>query len=190
MSLLVAVQHANGMADHYRSQARSLAWYDAEGEAPSHNPFGRTRSRPERTLSSSLEAGGSNNYTMTDMERVKEPETMHGAVPSTAGTDGVQGGTESVTSTAPLTRAAGDIKADEQDVHRKSGGSESVDKQQETTPREDAPAAGHAKQFTVAGQLRATLFSSWINILLVAAPAGSTFAQFFDQGCQKVIDMY
>ncbi|EFE29645.1 membrane bound cation transporter, putative [Trichophyton benhamiae CBS 112371] len=109
---------------------------------------------------------------MTDMERVKEPETMHGAVPSTAGTDGVQGGTESVTSTAPLTRAAGDIKADEQDVHRKSGGSESVDKQQETTPREDAPAAGHAKQFTVAGQLRATLFSSWINILLVAAPAG------------------
>ncbi|GBF67264.1 vacuolar calcium ion transporter [Trichophyton mentagrophytes] len=160
------------MADHYRSQARSLAWYDAEGEAPSHNPFGRTRSRPERTLSSSLEAGGSNNYTMTNMDQVKEPETMHGAVPSTAGTDGVQGGTESVTSTAPLTRAAGGVKANEQDVQRKSGGSESMDKQQEATTEEYAPAPGHAKQFTIAGQLRATVFSSWINILLVAAPAG------------------
>ncbi|EGE02265.1 hypothetical protein TEQG_01305 [Trichophyton equinum CBS 127.97] len=160
------------MADHYRSQARSLAWYDAEGEAPSHNPFGRTRSRPERTLSSSLEAGGSNNYTTTNMDQVKEPETMHGAVPSTAGTDGVQGGTESVTSTAPLTRAAGGVKANEQDVQRKSGGSESMDKQQEATTEEDAPAPGHAKQFTIAGQLRATLFGSWINILLVAAPTG------------------
>lgn len=108
------------------------------------------------------------------MDGAKGPETMHGAVPSTAGTDDMQGGTESVTSTAPLTRAAAGVKADEQDVHRKSGGSESMDKQQETTPGEDVPAAGHAKQFTIAGQLRATLFSSWINILLLAAPAGST----------------
>ncbi|OAL72748.1 membrane bound cation transporter [Trichophyton violaceum] len=109
---------------------------------------------------------------MTNMDGAKGPETMHGAVPSTAGTDDMQGGTESVTSTAPLTRAAAGVKADEQDVHRKSGGSESMDNKQETTPGEDVPAAGHAKQFTIAGQLRATLFSSWINILLLAAPAG------------------
>jgi len=29
------------------------------------------------------------------------------------------------------------------------------------------------QQFTVVGQLKATLFNSWINILLVAAPVGS-----------------
>ncbi|KAM5438936.1 hypothetical protein McanCB21832_001212 [Microsporum canis] len=157
--------------DHYRSQARSLAWYDTEGESPSHNPFGRTRSRPERTLSSSLEAGGHDNYTMTNMNSNREGETTNGVAPSTAGTDGLQGGTESVTSTEPLTRAVGGVKATDQDIQRASEGSESMDKQQ-TTPVEEEPAAGHTQKFTIAVQLRATLFSSWINLLLFAAPAG------------------
>ncbi|EFR00191.1 Ca2+/H+ antiporter [Nannizzia gypsea CBS 118893] len=154
--------------NHYRSQARSLAWYDAEGDAPSHNPFGRTRSRPERTLSSSLEAGDGNNNNYT----AGKAETTPNAAPLTIGTDGFQAGTEPVTSTEPLSRGAGDVQDGENGAPRGSEGSESMNKQQQTSPEADAPTAAHPKQFTIAGQLRATLFSSWINILLFAAPAG------------------
>ncbi|KAF9887018.1 hypothetical protein FE257_010634 [Aspergillus nanangensis] len=40
----------------YRRQARSLAWYDAEGEASSHNPFKKFRARPRRSNSIQLES--------------------------------------------------------------------------------------------------------------------------------------
>ncbi|KAK2814439.1 hypothetical protein FQN49_008183, partial [Arthroderma sp. PD_2] len=144
----------------YRSQARSLAWYDAEGETPSRNPFRRTKSQPKRTPTSNLEAG--DNYGMADMNG--NAETTRGIVPSTAGTDGIQAGPESVASTEPLTQGVA--------VQRASEGSESIDKQQTSTPAEEEPAVGHKQTFTIAGQLRATIFSSWINLLLFAAPAG------------------
>ena len=36
-------------------------------------------------------------------------------------------------------------------------------------------------KFTAMGQLKATLFNSWVNILLLAAPAGSKYTYLYNQ---------
>lgn len=38
-------------------------------------------------------------------------------------------------------------------------------------------------KFTVMGQLKATIFNSWINVLLVAAPVGSKYFNRFSRSC-------
>ena len=43
----------------------------------------------------------------------------------------------------------------------------------DTLKSDPAPSSKEGQNFTAGGQLKATLLSSWINVLLIAAPVGS-----------------
>lgn len=62
--------------------------------------------------------------------------------------------------------------------HSVEGGPRQRKKTSDTPPQnddeEEQKSVSDKQKFTVVGQLKATIFNSWINVLLVAAPIGST----------------
>ncbi|KAI9926704.1 hypothetical protein ASPWEDRAFT_721268 [Aspergillus wentii DTO 134E9] len=82
----------------------------------------------------------------------------------------------SMRSTDPINEGEGDGKPRKRKVFfGKGDGDEDVEGgDRSLTPVESgkSAASGDKQKFTVAGQLKATVFNSWINILLFAAPAG------------------
>ncbi|PYH49252.1 hydrogen/calcium exchanger domain-containing protein [Aspergillus saccharolyticus JOP 1030-1] len=180
----------------YRRQARKLAWYDNEGEPSTHNPFKKFRARPRRTNSIQLEnrltpvvsEGGlrlsEERRRRRDMTQgLAGPEHADTFPPQSAGTD-------------HLNRVDSAEKADTERSLRSQDpiNVPQSDQPDETRPRkrrtflnntfhssadEDRMVADSSKdsmpdkqKFTAVGQLKATLFNSWINVLLFAAPVG------------------
>ncbi|EED21985.1 conserved hypothetical protein [Talaromyces stipitatus ATCC 10500] len=138
-----------------RSYARRAAWYDDEGES-THNPFkkirvNRRRKRTrdiERDLA--LEARGPPHFADPESQEKDSPPTLAGsedAINVSRDIDGEDDGPrrrKTTTSDAPT--VADDAASGE---------------------------SGNGKpKFTVASQLRATVFNSWINLLLFLVPVG------------------
>ncbi|KAJ5815403.1 vacuolar calcium ion transporter [Penicillium riverlandense] len=154
----------------YRRHARELAWYDEEGEQPSHNPFKkirarRRRNRPQRSDTIPLEdrpreldLGGG------DSSAFPPPSAGSGMPPS-----------ESMRSQEPInntSRSLNDESADSQP--RQRGGIFSKfghhdNKDDVSSSEVDKP---EPQKFTFGSQLKATIFNSWINVLFIAAPVG------------------
>ncbi|KAJ5123585.1 hypothetical protein N7448_009682 [Penicillium atrosanguineum] len=167
------------MADIYRRQARNLAWYDDDGEPSSHNPFKKFRRRPQRTRSINMELQQNNRASRslgdlshdTDRRRsftrdIGGPEHAGTFPPESAGSDQYTNGPEpSTLSQEPINVSR---SAEESDKPRKRGFKFGRSETQ-TEPDDEK---GEMPTFTVASQLRATILNSWINVLILAAPAG------------------
>ncbi|GAE00201.1 sodium/calcium transporter, putative [Paecilomyces variotii No. 5] len=185
----------------YRRHARQLAWYDDEGEPTNHNPFKKFRARPRQSRSSRLESGlypvRTADDVRTSQERRRRADVTGGlsgphhaesfpaeaesssadrtraAAYSHTDKNGLGQLTESndqISSSDPVHRdAPGEGKPRRRRLFGKSNESEENDKLEPSDSQESVP---DKQKFTVAGQLKATIFNSWINILLFAAPAG------------------
>ncbi|KAL4896216.1 sodium/calcium transporter [Aspergillus ambiguus] len=181
----------------YRRHARNLAWYDEEGEPSSHNPFKKFRARPRRSDSIQLESRLAPVRTAGDVRSSEErrrrrdmtdglsgPEHSFSFPPESSGTDQVsrlesidRGGPDpSMHSTDPINVSAPDAATEDlpgvprkrkttkldgpsEDDYSVNGASD--DKDLDTQPK-----------FTVGNQIKATIFNSWINVLILAAPVG------------------
>lgn len=186
-----------GNADKYRRQARNLAWYDQDGEPSTHNPFKKfRRQRPRRTDSIQLESKLTPIRTAGDVpldeERRRRRDMTDGLVgpehsdtfpPESSGTDQgtpYRAGREpSMHSNEPINiPAQTGLDEDQMGGPRKrrtfaSGfGDKSLDGDMNSNSAEDVK---EKPKFTAMGQLKATLFNSWVNVLLLAAPAGSKY---------------
>ncbi|GKZ20413.1 hypothetical protein AbraIFM66951_002731 [Aspergillus brasiliensis] len=178
----------------YKRHARKLAWYDQEGEPSSVNPFKKFRRQPRRTNSIQLEnrltpvlsEGGlrlseerRRRRDMTD--GLVGPEHADSFPPESADTDFVgrtdsndKVGTDpSMHSQVPINVPRQDEPDDLQGPRKRrtflSNTFRPEDDQLSTHSGKPMPKKHH---FTVMGQLKATIFNSWINVLLVAAPVG------------------
>ncbi|KAJ5101592.1 hypothetical protein NUU61_003814 [Penicillium alfredii] len=185
----------------YRRQARNLAWYDDEDEPASHNPFKKFRRRPQRSRSIELENQLSNTRSLGEFTPVEDPQvqqyTANGAnvngpeysgsfPPVSAGSEQFAG-TESMAKSGPDPSMASqdpinvsttrglDLESEESPKPRmRKGflgkfGHKSEDEMDSTS--EDQKSVEKPK-FSVGSQLRATVFNSWINVLILAAPVG------------------
>ncbi|PKX98463.1 putative sodium/calcium transporter [Aspergillus novofumigatus IBT 16806] len=184
----------------YRRQARNLAWYDQEGEPSNHNPFKKFRSRPRRSNSYQMESGlvpvrTAGEVRMSEERRRRRdmtdglagPEHADTFPPESSGTDGLHRAESAEKSEPePSMRSHEPINVSNQE--------EEQDEIPEGKPRKrktfmsgygsrsedgDAPSSVEGakdvpdkQKFTAVGQLKATLFNSWMNLLLIAAPVG------------------
>ncbi|KAL4917518.1 Sodium/calcium exchanger protein-domain-containing protein [Aspergillus aurantiobrunneus] len=179
----------------YKSRARNLAWYDHDGEPTTHNPFKKFRRTPRRTSSIQLESrltpfptagevrpeeevrrnkeireglGGPvhpDTYppgTATTMNSSARPESMERAKPepSTSSSDPINVTTRS--------HPIGGLDGKPRKRRFLELGKRSHEEDSNTS--EDEPR--DKQKFTAVGQFKATVLNSWINILLLAAPAG------------------
>lgn len=191
--------------DIYRRQARNLAWYDQDGEPSSHNPFKKFRRTPRRTNSVQLEEQpGVHSQSMDDLrlsegtERRRNftrdiggPEHSDTLPPESAGSDGQKttGPDPSVQSDAPINiprELPFEVDGDGRPVDEGNGkprnrkekgflGRFKSSTSEGTQERDDSKSVEKQPKFTVASQIRATVFNSWINVLIIAAPVGSMF---------------
>lgn len=177
--------------DIYRRQARNLAWYDQDGEHPSHNPFKKFRRTPRRTNSIQLEeqhcgqAHRMNDLDVSEGTERRPAFTADGSStvpPESAGSDqGTNGPVPSTQSETPLNGPREqplDAEESGKPRNRKGRGflgkfKTSASEQQES---DDSKSPEQKHKFTVASQLRATILNSWINVLLIAVPVGSMFS--------------
>ncbi|KAJ5286709.1 hypothetical protein N7478_002395 [Penicillium angulare] len=160
----------------YRRQARNLAWYDEDGEQPSKNPFKKFRRRPQRAQSYPLETRGENGIshastfppgTGNSDQYTAASGDANGLEPSDASQHPINVSTDRGLDFEPdletgKTRQRKGIlgKFGRHDSAQNGEGLE------EDVKDSDGP------NFTVASQLRATILNSWINVLILAAPAG------------------
>ncbi|WEW57743.1 hypothetical protein PRK78_003210 [Emydomyces testavorans] len=180
----------------YRRRARNLAWYDEDGEPPSRNPFRKFRARPSVPRTDSLavrseaDAMSMEEYNRREnmIDGTRRPPAHADTVPapSTAGTDGTHtngggfgklAGAESIDSALPLRRPeTEDISLSGQSIRRRTTTKSEQNGASSDATSEDPEALGekkeHKQKYTFVGQLKATLLNSWINVLLLAAPAG------------------
>ncbi|KAI9037327.1 hydrogen/calcium exchanger domain-containing protein [Aspergillus affinis] len=185
----------------YRRQARNLAWYDDDGEPSSHNPFKKfRRARPGRSDSIQLEnrlqpvrtagdvrlseerrrrrdmtdglrgPGHADTYPAESAEtdRIGEADSVEKAEPE-----------PSMRSTDPINvsyRDGDGLDVDEDGRPRKRRtatsrfGDDDVEMSRDSS--DDPKGVADKQKFTAVGQFKATVLNSWINVLLLAAPAG------------------
>lgn len=180
--------------DIYRRQARNLAWYDEEGEESTHNPFKKFRARPRRSNSIQLESRlapvrtadgvrlSEERRRRRDMtEGLSGPEHALSFPPESSGTDRVSkmesidrmDPEPSMHSTEPINVSAPADNPEGKPRQRKLFGKEEQLADDSANSSEfDRPVMEKPK-YTVGNQIKATVFNSWINILILAAPAGS-----------------
>ncbi|KAI9784850.1 MAG: hypothetical protein M1816_000695 [Peltula sp. TS41687] len=180
-----------------KSKARHHAWYHRPGEPSSHkyNPFVKTRTPSSRHAGGDLEAGLGKSHTENCLDEI------NGARTPAAGDDAhVQdvnrASTMPVSRSGPMemskatetaspeqresgTRAADAVSSGPEAKHtirdRFAGKFKRHGKGSDAEGREDVVAGTPKKaapHFTFANQIRATLFNSWINLLLIAVPVG------------------
>ncbi|KAH8434879.1 hydrogen/calcium exchanger domain-containing protein [Aspergillus melleus] len=184
----------------YRRQARNLAWYDDDGEPSSHNPFKKFRARPRRSNSIQLENRLTPVRTAGDVRLSEErrrrrdmTDGLHGPghadtyPPESAGTDRIgeadsvekAGPEPSMRSNEPINVSYGDgdgMDVDEDGKPRKRRtfasrfGDDDVEMSRDSS--DDPKGVADKQKFTAVGQFKATVLNSWINVLLLAAPAG------------------
>ncbi|KAJ5369906.1 Vacuolar calcium ion transporter [Penicillium cataractarum] len=185
----------------YRRQARNLAWYDQDGEPSSANPFKKFRRRPRRTTSIQLEDQTLHSRSMGDLSlpqdqrrRAEFNSDLEGPAyagtfpPESAGSYGPAGSNlsqEPINDTADMSTARGlDLEAEiEGNGNANANGTQARQrkgffgkfgghKEDVPLPEPDDEKPAQANNFTVASQIRATVFNSWINVLILAAPVG------------------
>ncbi|KAL5338848.1 Sodium/calcium exchanger protein-domain-containing protein [Aspergillus crustosus] len=180
----------------YKSQARNLAWYDQEGEPTTHNPFKKFRRSPRRTNSIQLESRLTPFPTAgavppsEEVRRNKEmrdglggpihPDTFPPGTATTAGSAQRPDSLEkaemepSRSSDEPINVTDRDVPNGETNGKpRKRKGFLGMGRRSDTEDREHSEEAPKDRQrFTAVGQFKATVLNSWINILLLAVPAG------------------
>lgn len=157
------------MADIYRRHARNLAWY-GEDDEPSRNPFKKFRRHPQRTRSADMELqnnrrGPRGPGVSRDIGGLEYSATVP---PESAGSDQYTADLDpSMISQEPINVSRGlEEPAKPRKRHPWKFGRSSS----EYEPEDDKSIEG--PKFTVASQLRATILNSWINVLILAAPAG------------------
>ncbi|GIJ82607.1 hypothetical protein Asppvi_001116 [Aspergillus pseudoviridinutans] len=182
----------------YRRQARNLAWYDQEGEPSVYNPFKKFKARPRRSNSYQMESGLTSVRTAGEVRMSEErrrrrdmtdglagPEHADTFPPESSGTDGLHRTESGEKSAEPSMRSHDPINVTNQEGQdeipegkprkRKtllSGyGSRSEDGEAVSSV-EEAKDEPDKQKFTAVGQLKATIFNSWMNVLLIAAPVG------------------
>ncbi|KAJ6141596.1 hypothetical protein N7470_009986 [Penicillium chermesinum] len=148
--------------DIYRRQARNLAWYDEEGEV-THNPFKKFKRRPQRRQSIQLEES------QPGATRGLDAEDIAAAEAATRAYDAAHppAHPESLASQNPINSYAREGQSEPR--RRKLFG---LGKKTEPEDEEEEKFGETKQRFTLASQLRATVFNSWINVLILAAPAG------------------
>ncbi|OOF98648.1 hypothetical protein ASPCADRAFT_204432 [Aspergillus carbonarius ITEM 5010] len=178
----------------YKRHARKLAWYDQEGEPSSHNPFKKFRRQPRRTNSIQLENRLTPIMSEGDMRLSEErrrrrdmtdglvgPEHADSFPPQSAGTDmmartesGDKVGTDpSMHSQVPINVPLQDEPGDMQGPRkRRTFMSNTLNPGDDRLTSDTGKPVAEKRKFTAMGQLKATIFNSWINVLLVAAPVG------------------
>ncbi|KAJ5102701.1 hypothetical protein N7532_003230 [Penicillium argentinense] len=157
----------------YRRKARNLAWYDEEGEPSSHNPFKKFRRRPRHSQSIPLEDGPGASRSMGDLRLSEDHRRRAEMTNGIGGPDPYRGDPEpSMRSQDPINVSSArglepDVEAGKPRSRFLKFKRSSHEKEPEEFKEED-----DAPKFTVASQIRATVFNSWINVLIFAAPAG------------------
>lgn len=170
----------NGCADKYRHEARYQAWFDEAGEPSSHNPFKKFRTR-RRNISGDGPDVISHSITESDMRtfperqrRIQENRELGG--PAGASTLPI----EASGADRPNTEDSIDDRSTNKSMnsvndhdlrHRPTRSPKQTDLK-ETSGSND-PERNDRQKYTVAGQLKATVLNSWINLLLIFVPAGS-----------------
>ncbi|OKL60913.1 hypothetical protein UA08_03561 [Talaromyces atroroseus] len=186
-----------------RSYARRSAWYDEDGEA-SHNPFKKARVNKRRSTNTSrqLEDGILHRSTegsiQTSTERRRLNDLSHGLqagdradtwpttsapLPSSSqtqeGSIQEKHALEPAGSQDPINVSRGidgDNSEDGATRRRKQTSTSLTDRDDLTTTKSVDSGKSEKPVFTVGSQLRATILNSWINVLLVCVPVGSTVA--------------
>ncbi|KAL2221648.1 sodium/calcium transporter [Thermoascus aurantiacus ATCC 26904] len=176
----------------YRRHARYLSWYDEEGEPTNRNPFKKFRAHPQRSRTSRLESGLTPAHAEGDVrsseerQRRREITSVLGEPGPAEGMDPARGVEETVNndrnelepsphSNEPINVSQGKDDADGNGPRQRRGPLAKLMHRNDddvTLTLMDSKSDQGKQQFTVVGQLKATLFNSWINILLVAAPVG------------------
>lgn len=174
----------------YRHRARHLAWYDDDDGVTSRNPFRKFRTFPRRTDSIQLESNLSHPRTVADApprqderRRKSDPGANlvvgSGMVASASDLAAAPESNERIGLAAPSTHSE-DLLSDERieagtPRRRKNPFAKSDQYSQDTDslPSNEPRRPGTDQQrFTLVGQLKATIFNSWINVLLICAPVG------------------
>lgn len=164
--------------DHLRREASYTAWHDRDGAPTFKNPFKWFRRQPRRTNSIRLESGLAPIAPATPRSPTASGHADHSPF-------SLQGSPvnrdprpeSSAQSTDPINVSANGNNVDEFGLGRPRKrnnllgyfGRQAPDA---TVPDDSASSIGKQK-FTPMSQLKATLFNSWINILLLAVPVGS-----------------
>ncbi|CAL5874993.1 uncharacterized protein PFLUO_LOCUS9296 [Penicillium psychrofluorescens] len=151
----------------YRRQARTLAWYDEEGEQPSHNPFKKIRAR--RRLNRAQQA---DSIPLEEQPRERDLGESSAFPPPSAGS-GIPP-SESMRSQEPINNTSRSLNGESPDSQpRKRAGFLGKfghhDSKDDASSEVDKPAP---QKYTLGSQLKATVFNSWINVLFIAAPVG------------------
>ncbi|KAF7136702.1 hypothetical protein CNMCM5793_006020 [Aspergillus hiratsukae] len=182
----------------YRRQARNLAWYDQDGEPSKYNPFRKVKARPRRSNSYQMESGLAPVHTAGEVRMSEErrrrrdmtdglagPEHAGTFPPESSGTDGLHRA-ESVEKSGPepSMRSHEPINVSNQEGQdeipegkprkRKTfmNGYGSRSEDGDALSVEEGKDVPDKQKFTAIGQIKATIFNSWINVLLVAVPVG------------------
>ncbi|KAJ5929204.1 vacuolar calcium ion transporter [Penicillium verhagenii] len=179
--------------DIYRRQARNLAWYDDEDGEPSRNPFKKFRRRPQRRSSIQLEAQTRSMGDLSLPEEQRRQQDFHEdglAVPNhsntfppaTASSDhftaaSAERNEPSIASQKPInvsSEQGSDLDPEEGNgkTRQRKGLFARGSTENDTLKDDSSEDRPKPPKFTLASQLRATIFNSWINVLFFAAPAG------------------
>lgn len=180
---LVSNEADTGETDKIKRLARTEAWYDRDGEKKSWNPFKKTSrtyrpkagSDPEEGFvtdrSASPIVGTNVDGTAEDDEKVMSNGHSRSG-PSTSSDPTIVPSRQSQKAPSVEQKARSRFVSM---LHRKKGEpelerTESAEHKRKKsgfsiTPRKHKP-------FTLRNQLGATIFNSWINVLLIAAPVG------------------
>ncbi|KAL2006316.1 hypothetical protein VTN00DRAFT_9970 [Thermoascus crustaceus] len=181
----------------YRRHARYLSWYDDDGEATNRNPFKKFRPRPKHSRTGGLESGLRPVRTEGDARLSQErqrhqefnnglhgPEHAHTFSPESSGLLDPRAGVEENTnsdgaglepspkSNEPINVSQAKGDPDEDGPRQRKAVAKSIPNDDDTLTGKSRESTEDKQQFTVVGQLKATLFNSWVNILLVMAPVG------------------
>ncbi|OXV06452.1 hypothetical protein Egran_05780 [Elaphomyces granulatus] len=161
----------------YRHEARYQAWFDEVGEPSSHNPFKKFRTR-RRTRDGP--DGISHSITESDMRTFPERQRRKQENRELGGPAG--------SSTLPIEASGADRpntedSIDDRSTNKSMNSENDHDLRQRPTrsPKQtdlketsgsNDPERNDRQKYTVAGQLKATVLNSWINLLLIFVPAG------------------
>ncbi|KAI9786027.1 MAG: hypothetical protein M1835_003196 [Candelina submexicana] len=177
-----------------RSKARRHAWYSEDEKTPNYNPFGRTRSRGsafnEKDLETGLSGGGTNhsescvtpsselaraNVDAQDFNRSNRASTMPPTSEGTLPSSQLPPLAEKPKDNELSSRETDETLVTDTGKARKRRFFKlgKKNRNDESMERTTTSASKKSKQhFTFAGQIRATVLNSWINILLIAVPIG------------------
>lgn len=175
-----------------------MAWYDRDGETTSRNPFKKFRRHPRRSDSINLETGlAPVSHHHSNPAGPEEHADALSSYQDPLGLDQITviDSTENLKPKSSAARSTDPINVSTCEENNDNNENDSPDSNK---PRRRKTALGNfgartasaddddtlihtesakspveKQRFTAMGQLKATLFNSWINVLLVAAPVGS-----------------